>query len=51
MSGYINSTYNLNETDFLSLFKKLYYLIKDKVCPKPNDELTFDELVEIYSND
>ena len=51
MSGYINSTNNLNEADFLSLFKKLYHLIKDKIYPKPNEELTLEELVEIYSND
>ena len=51
MSGYINNTNNLNETDFLSLFKKLYYLIKDQIYPKPNDELSFEEVVEIYSND
>ena len=51
MSGYINSKNNLNETDFLSLFKKLYYFIKDKIYPKPNEELSFDELAEVYSND
>ena len=51
MSGYINSTNNLNESDLLSLFKKLYHLIKDKIYPKPTEELTLEELVEIYSND
>ena len=51
MSGYINSTNNLNEADFLSLFKKLYNFIKDKIYPKPNEELTLEELVEICSKD
>ena len=50
MSWYINSANNLNESDFLSLFKKLY-LIKEKISPKPTEELTLEELVEIYSND
>lgn len=50
MSEYINA--NLSMDDFLTLFKKLYYFIKDKLDRTGYDkELSFDELVEIYSKD
>ena len=51
MSEYINSTNNPNEEDFLIPFKKLYHFIKDKIYPKPTEELTLEELIEICSKD
>ena len=50
MSGYVNNSINLNGNEFSSLFKRLYHFIKDKF-QKETDELTFEELVETYSND
>ena len=50
MSGYINNTLTLDSNDFLNLFKRLYHFIKDKFHPKI-EELSFDELVEIYAAD
>ncbi len=52
MSGYINANVNVNADDFLSLFRKLYNFIKDKFHKKePDEELSFEELVEMYSKD
>ena len=52
MSGYINANSNLNADNFLSLFKKIYYFIKDIFTKNQNPkELSFDELVDVYSND
>lgn len=52
MSGYINANVNVNADDFLSLFKKLYNFIKDKFHKKePYEELSFEELVDMYSKD
>ena len=51
MSGYVNNNADLNTDDFLSLFKRLYYLIKDKFCQYTKEELSFEELVVMYSND
>ena len=52
MSGYINANSEINAEDFLSLFRKLYDFITDKFSKKDsNKELSFKELVEIYSND
>lgn len=52
MSGYINANSNLNADDFLSLFKKLYSFIKDIFTKnQASKDLSFDNLVEIYSND
>lgn len=52
MSGYLNANVNVNADDFLSLFRKLYNFIKDKFHKKePDEELSFEELVEMYSKD
>lgn len=52
MSGYINVNSDVNVENFLSLFRKLYNFIKEKFHKnEPSEELSFDELVEMYSND
>ena len=52
MSGYINANSNLNADNFLSLFRKLYNFIKEKFHKnEQSEELSFEEIVEIYSND
>lgn len=52
MSGFINANANVNAGDFLSLFKKLYYFLENKLIKiESREELSFDELVDIYSND
>ncbi len=52
MSININANEDLELDDFLSLFKKLYYFIKNKLTKdESTNELSFDELVEMYSND
>ena len=52
MSGYINTNCDVNAENFLSLFRKLYNFIKDKIYKKvPDDELSFEKLVEMYSYD
>lgn len=52
MSGYINANSNVNIDACLNLFKRLYYYVKDKFSKKEdNEELSFEELVEIYSKD
>ena len=52
MSGYINVNSDVNIENFLSLFRKLYDFIKNKFGNTESDNrMSFEELVEIYSND
>lgn len=52
MSEYVEINTNVNIDDFLSLFKKLYNLIKDKFSKdESEDTVSFEELVEIKSAD
>ena len=52
MSININDNVDLELDDFLSFFKRLYKFIKDELQKnKPKEELTFEELVDLYSND
>lgn len=52
MSVYINANANVSVDDFLALFKNLYHYIKGNLIKKEScEELSFEELVEKYSND